>query len=359
MLTHLNKKGLLVIFLTIVTNTSYAQKTALKDTSLKQSTTNTNTFIRPVLIKRSTSSYPPLELKKNNSGSALLTFMVDKEGNTFEPLVINSTAKAFEKYAVTAVNNYKFEPATLNKQPIESVFTVNVLFLVHGQRDNVSQIFNRSFKKAKKELKKKVPNQKNVLKNIISMEKSTNMTPYSHAYLNLVKQDYFGKLGDKQSQIDALNQIFLFESKAKNEDNFLDKESKISMGRLLTLRYIETQQYAAAINTYTKLNKVDPEAKSMFQDAFTQINDIYISDKITSAQINITENGYTTLDLFKNKFGFENTTGEIKNIKLRCDKKFASLDYSTDLEFQIPASWGKCQLEVIGNPYTQSIIYQY
>ena len=131
------------------------------------------------------------------------------------------------------------------------------------------------------------------------------------------------------------------------------------MRQKLVLLYIQTQQYGSAIHAFEKLNKIDSQANALFNDALEQIDELYQSDQIIQTTFSLSEKGYTTINLFKSNFGFNKNSVDINRIKLRCDKKFASLGYQQDLEYKVPKSWGRCNLQVIGAPNTKSSLYQF
>jgi TonB family protein len=45
-------------------------------------------------------------------------------------------------------------------------------------------------------------------------------------------------------------------------------------------------------------------------------------------------------------FGFADVDGTVRNVELECDRRKVVLDYSADVEWSIPESWGECMLFV-------------
>ena len=338
--------------------TSIVHNTALWASEPVNTNTEQALFEAATLINRGYPTYPESESETYNSASVLISFMVDKNGHTFEPVVINSTRKEFEKAALSALENYQFIAATYNDQVVESIQSVRILFLVNKENQEVNQQFDTVYRDAINELKKDQPNKERLITQISLMENSTHMSPYNYSNLNIIKQNYAQIFDSKQSQIDAIEELLLFESRT-NQEAALDNRLKSTMRRKLVLLYIQTQQYGSAVQEFEELRKIDSEAGILFEDALKQMEDIYQSNQIIQTPITLSEEGYTTINLFKSNFGFHKTSNDLNRVKLRCDKKFASLGYQKDLEYKIPKSWGRCNLQVIGTPNSKSVLYQF
>jgi hypothetical protein len=60
----------------------------------------------------------------------------------------------------------------------------------------------------------------------------------------------------------------------------------------------------------------------------------------------------------KKRFSILVTSGNIHEIKLRCEAKFALIPYTTDLNYTIPADYGSCHMELIGDSGTAFAVIQ-
>ena len=351
MMTISKKKNLISFLALFISINSHSSETVSENKAK-------DIFVNANPIKRSPPKYPPQELKSGNVGMVDIFFMIDKEGATYEPVIETSSKPSFETPALSALKNYKYKPATLNGEPIESSQSVRIVFLVQNQDDKVSQHFNKHYKSAVNELNKDKPNQDKVKRKIKSMENSDHLSSYSYRHLNTVKYSYAEKFDSKQSQINAIYQLLLFESRTKTDKGALKKDQRISARRSLVSLLIQTSRFGDAIREYRTLNKIDPEAESIFKDALQQINQIRTDDSLIKTQLYLNENGYNLGYLFKNTFGFLEGSENVTQLKLRCDKKFKILDYKPESEYKIPKSWGKCSLQTIGVPGSNVALYQ-
>ena len=104
--------------------------------------------------------------------------------------------------------------------------------------------------------------------------------------------------------------------------------------------------------------KIDPEAEQKFRKMLDEIHQGIDSDQATGIELKIHERGHTALDLFESRFSFSDIKGQLSEIKLRCRNKFQQLDFNADAEYEIPKSWGHCQLQVIGEAGTEFVLVQ-
>ncbi len=95
-------------------------------------------FEKAIAIKTPVADYPFSQLHDNSSGVAELIYMVDKQGKPFEIMVSNASLSAFSNMAVYAVRKFRFEPATLNGKPVESVQRLRYNFRISRQDHGAS-----------------------------------------------------------------------------------------------------------------------------------------------------------------------------------------------------------------------------
>ena len=327
--------------------------------AMADSDLNSN-FLPAKPISRAKAIYPESELRSANTGFALVFYMIDKQGKTYEPVVVNSSGRAFEREALKVVARSKFEPATLNGNPVNSVNSLRIRFEVSGQSDRVHPDFARDYKSALKELKKTSPKAKKVQKYIRRMEKSTYLSSYAQVNLNLVKFFYGGAFGNAQDQIDAIRQVLLFESDDIDNLIALSKEQRISLEQNLVSLLIQSQDYGAAVEQYLKLIEIYPNAVEGFGKTISQINKNNCSiDQSLLQPVKISQRGNWFTYIQKNTFGITDIEGQIDEFKVRCDQIFSNFKYQENVEYTIPEHVSGCHIEVIGSPQTQAQIYQF
>lgn len=83
---------------------------------------------RPRPIFQAAPNYPPELRKRNLEGSVQVVFLVDRDGKVIGPKVEQSTNPSFDRPAVEAVRQWKFEPGTRNGEKVAFKMRVPIVF---------------------------------------------------------------------------------------------------------------------------------------------------------------------------------------------------------------------------------------
>jgi TonB family protein len=83
---------------------------------------------RPRPIFQSAPSYPVELRKRNLEGSVQVVFLVDRDGKVIGPKVEKSTNPSFDRPAIEAVRQWKFEPGTRNGEKVAFKMRVPITF---------------------------------------------------------------------------------------------------------------------------------------------------------------------------------------------------------------------------------------
>jgi TonB family protein len=83
---------------------------------------------RPRELFRSAPNYPAEMRGKKVEGTVTLIFIVDETGKVIEPKVVSSTHTAFEKPALQALRQWKFEPGVRGGKRVASRSRVSIRF---------------------------------------------------------------------------------------------------------------------------------------------------------------------------------------------------------------------------------------
>lgn len=84
----------------------------------------------PHLKKRVEPIYPPEALAARTGGLVILEAVIDTQGKVKDLTVLRHLTPAFDRAAMTAVQQWEYEPVLLNGVPIEVIFTVTVNFSI-------------------------------------------------------------------------------------------------------------------------------------------------------------------------------------------------------------------------------------
>ncbi len=83
---------------------------------------------RPRVIFQTPPSYPPELRRGRRQGSVHVVFLVDRQGKVVSPRVERSSDPAFEKVALEAVRQWRFEPGTRKGEKVQFKMRVPISF---------------------------------------------------------------------------------------------------------------------------------------------------------------------------------------------------------------------------------------
>lgn len=83
---------------------------------------------RPRVLFQRMPHYPPELRRKNRQGTVYIVFMVDTDGKVINPKVDKATDPAFERSALEAVSQWRFEPGTRNGEEVQFKMRVPITF---------------------------------------------------------------------------------------------------------------------------------------------------------------------------------------------------------------------------------------
>jgi protein TonB len=83
---------------------------------------------RPRVLFQAMPSYPPELRRSKRQGTVYIVFLVDKLGRVTSPRVEKTTDPAFERPALEAVTQWKFEPGVRNGEKVQFKMRVPISF---------------------------------------------------------------------------------------------------------------------------------------------------------------------------------------------------------------------------------------
>lgn len=84
----------------------------------------------PIVIHRVEPKFPPALARIRMNATIRVRCIIDKHGNVRDPQVLVSSLPPFNQSVLAAVEQWRFQPATLHAQPIDAWFELTVNFAV-------------------------------------------------------------------------------------------------------------------------------------------------------------------------------------------------------------------------------------
>ena len=296
--------------------------------------------------------FPRSEQHKGREGWVQLGMMISPEGRSYEVVITDSTGNdAFEAAALKAAEKWIFDPALMNGVPIDAGGNFKVKFALEGGALGASSKFVRAMRRLKRHFKN--DNQKNA---DIEFEKMRVQNLYEDAFLNIARFNYYEKWGDEQQQLNALRRGIAHEDDA----NYLPK--KLFLSALLSKFRLEVKlrDFAAALHTWEVFEKksANNKIKEMLRKIVIDIERLANDDRSYVVTGRIGADFSWNYRLLKRQFNIVIESGEIAEIKLRCEKKYVFFRYDPKINYHISDNYGSCGIELVGNPNTKFSLVQ-
>lgn len=291
---------------------------------------------------------PASEIRQGHEGWVEINAMISPEGRAYEPVVVDSSGNvAFEKAALGWAAAHKFKAATLNGSPIDSGYSFKVIF-AQGQ-NGASKGFIARYKEL---IALAQSGDKSSTE--AALQKLAPQNLYEDAFMGIAQYAYFGRWGTVAQQMEALHRAIANEHQAKYLSDALFQSASMSLFNL----QIQSGYFGSAMQTYEDLSQQQKSAPDV-QANIVGLRTLQTNDTAFTVRGAIEEK-YTRWNyrLLKQHFSVVVTSGELTEIKLRCDKKFVLIPYSTDFEYTIPNSFGSCDMEMIGSGGTEFALIQ-
>ena len=320
-------------------------------------------YTPPKPIKRAPPIYPRNEAQDSNGGIVELEFMVDENGDGFEPIVTYSSHPGFENSAKAAVKKNKYQAAKLNGLPVSARSSLRIMYEMREKKDAVSLKFSRLYRKASAELNSENPNPEKTQELINRLQKSYALSPYANARLNFLRLQHAMLFGSTEDKILAAQAVLSFEKGVAKEHRAIDARQKANFEKSLFGWHANTQRYNKALRQYHSLMSDNQLTQKEINGLTSIANKICVirdnNEIVVKTDIKISKRGFALEELFKQTFSLGNIEGELSGIKLRCQNKFKKLAFASGSEYRIPKSWGACDIQIIGESDTKAALYQY
>ena len=312
-------------------------------------------FTSPTPIEMVAPIYPRRAAQKGEEGWVILNFMVDTDGNTFEPSVAMSTGnKDLEEAAITALQKSKWVPAKLASKEnlgetevaIEGGASYMFRFELDGDSQRVRRRFNSEYRKFGGFLSE--ANSEAASSQIKKLNNLGALNNFEYALLSLANYDYHRFFDPDETKeisylISALGGPFV-----EIEAGYLPEELSIPAKNNLFMLLVNSAKYQEALDIYYSLRGAGADT-TRIDSTVEQIHKLAVEDSGYSIKAKTDHNGEWQIQLFKAGFYINGLGNRISEIRLRCDKKFQFFQYKEDVTYQVPRSWGKCNVQVLAS----------
>lgn len=298
--------------------------------------------------------YPLSRRGSGREGWVQLHFMVDRSGRPYEIAVTDSIGDpAFEESAIRAIERSTFEPAAVNGEPVNAAHSILVSFALSGEDRGARRSFIRDYRRLTRAIEE--GDRQEADARFDDLE-ARNL--YEDAFLNLARHSYAARWGTPQQQLVALKRAIAHEG----DERYLPDDAFLWALRSLFALQAEIQDFGGLLETWETLRgeDLDDQARQSLEQAVAEIEKLRVDDRAYAVSARIAdERGSWHFKLLKKRFRIDRVSGNVAELKLRCDRDYVLFPYDPDMDYRITDGYGNCHLEVVGEPGTSFRLVQF
>lgn len=311
----------------------------------------------PVRLEPVPAKYPAEELRAGREGWVVFNFMVDAEGQVYDPTVVAmSGSMRFVRSARVALLKTKYEPARVDGVPVDASSYARYTFAL-DRKPGASAEFGKDFRRFTKAFE---TDDRSTMEEVLERLRTRYLNHYESAHLNYIGALYARRYGTVEEEMLFLGQALGYQNYAPDGREYLPADYALAASKRLFVLLVQTGRYVEALNLYALMMKVHGEAAvEGFHQAYEQM--IRLRDNDTAYPVNLilSDEGLAAIGLHKQGFFIAQGGDAVEEIKLRCTRKYAVFPHAQENQYQVPASWGQCHLQIRGQPDTRVRLIQF
>ena len=326
---------------------------------------------RPALLLKKVAPVYPSSQYRNAGGTRMdvglvdVIFMVGKNGKPYEVSVRRSSSPIFEEEAVRAILQYEYKPAIFGNSVANSMRSAIVTSeFWYGNSTGFQgtmgapEGFHSFYNRFAKELQKVEPDEYKARRNIEKMTGLRDQTYVTLSHTELARYRYAGKFSTPSKAIDALYALLQFEGIVRHKRTVLEEDIETMVVINLLRLLLENGRSAEVLELYARYHQRISDLPELYSEAIEKTTHLQKSDVLIERKLELTKRGDAHLPMFKRVFTIDQVVGSLSSLKLRCDTKFLKLEFKPDAQYALPEAWGKCDLQLIGEPGTTASVLQ-
>lgn len=307
-------------------------------------------------IRRSPPRYPGSELRKGTQAWVNVAYCIDESGTPRNVTIVDSVGRPrFETAAIEAVEAWQFEPALIDGEPSwQSRNQTVITFAIEQANEGARRKFVKAFRKIGRLIDEDQLEEADEL--FTRVYETHELSLYELSKLWAQRVRYEGKKGDMHKLDLALHRA------TASKGQWIDEDSYVRLLKLRAQVELQIGKYHEARRTFRELAAAageDAEEVAALQPAMETLRSMIDGNEILriEAEVKGKDECYYCNDSWhfspvRNDFTFQNVTGSLKSIEMRCNHKRFESEVADLVEWHIPDSWGRCNVHVYGEPGT-------
>jgi TonB family protein len=302
--------------------------------------------------------YPGRMADMGAEGWVVMSFVVTRDGTVRDPVVLDSSRHEFERPALEAVRSFIYEPAEVDGQPLETaVSRYRITFVLDPPTHAARPDFARRFQLLERHIRQGDLEKAGVA--LANLESFGRANLYEDAFYWWARAMYYSATGAPELRRESLLRAIAY----AGVDGRSGLPAAMHARGLTELYgdYIRTAELAAALDTYRQLAQrvgKDKVSQELHSHA-ASVRALLESDAAIEAQGHVASDHPWHHRLSRDSFEFAEIQGELHRLSLWCEQRAVELEIDPESSWQVPASWGACEIYVSGEPGTRFNLVEY
>lgn len=302
--------------------------------------------------------YPRRRAEVGGEGWVALRFIVTTDGTVRNPVVQDSSHRDFEQPALDAVRAFRYRPAQLDGQPVEFIVPMyRITFRLEPRSEGARPVFAQRLRRLQRDFDR--GDLEGAEKWLAALDDLGAHNLYEDAYLWQARAMLHRARNDLRSWRESILRALAYAG--EGQPGGLPADPHRHSLELLYADYTRTGEIAAAVHTFDDLvalvgpARVNPELRAHAQT----LRNTLAGDDVLRAQGYVDGDRAWSHTLWRDGFEFDDIVGRLDKLSLWCERRAIELEIDPESSWQVPSSWGSCQLYVRGEPGTSFSIVEY
>ena len=300
--------------------------------------------------------YPLSELRRNQQGWVIVSFIVSADGSVVDPIIDDSSgSEAFEKATLEAMRNWKYQPATWQGEAVEQWHSKQlVTFALERSHIFVDKKFFYRYGNINKSIDEGDFDAAKAL--IDDTRKEMDLNVFEGSRLWLARGRLAGEQGDLKEQLRCFRKATI------GEGRWIDAKDYPALKYAIVRLELQLGEYAPALRDYEELqqSKKGSELAKNLEASVQSVRDLIGGSKTLAIAGSLAANenceqcgAIWTYEPLRDTFSIDSIQGAIDHIETRCTFARQYFEYADTDTWALPDDRGDCIIAVFGDAGTQ------
>lgn len=328
---------------------------------------DTDAYVPAKVIRRANPEYPQIALTSEKGGWVTVNFIISQSGEVLEPVVERSVGNLpLERAALAAIRNWRYDPATLNGQPVEQAASTTLTFWVDTEERDPTNVARPVFQRRYQALVESLESGDldRAQRRIDELESMDRANPYEDAWFWFANY-YFLEATNSPDVDERFRSLQLA---VEREQDYLEPNLLVPAAQRLYALYAQRLDLSSAVRIYVRLRdsaiaqNADIYAATLaaMTPSYQRILAAISGEQMFLLNAEINERGYWIHGLLRRSFSLGDVRGGVESVQIRCERgiqRYTAINEES--VWHAPTDRGACSVFITGRPDTTFVFEEY